>query len=176
MIFTTSTFKKFKTGDNKAFKKLYNKHYDSLYRFGLSFLSQQDEVEDILQEAFIKAWGLKNEFENENNFKSFLYTFIKNSCLNKIKHLKIKDKYKIYKAKTDITELDFQKQVMQEELVSNIQKELERLPKAAREVYLRSLDGLKNQEIAEDLGISINTVKLYKKNSKNQIQKRVINL
>lgn len=164
----TNTFSKFKRGHLPSFKELYELHLPALINFGCTYLVQQDEVEDIVQEAFIKSWEKRKQFDTETSFKAYLYTSVRNGCLNILKKQAVQDKYEKRQLHSP-EEPNMQERLIQQEVLQQIQSELDRLPKAAKEVYVRSLEGLKNKEIAEDLGISVNTVKLYKKNSKASV-------
>jgi RNA polymerase sigma-70 factor (ECF subfamily) len=169
-----SNIDKFRSGNQKAFKKLYDIHIDSLIRFGLTYISDKESVKDIVQDSFIKIWNKRSEFKTEESFKSYLYINIKNACLNQLKHEKVKDKYNIHQNHFSDKKEQFQDKIVQEEILLSINSIISELPKAAREVYLRSLEGLKNQEIAEDLDISINTVKSQKKRSAEIVKNKVL--
>ena len=74
-------------------------------------------------------------------------------------------------------ELDFtgvEKKALEEELIEAVKKEIEKLPEKRRQVFLKTkIDGLKNKEVAEQLGISIKTVEKHLKQAKDQIQKEL---
>ena len=80
-------------GKESAFKEIYEKYVSTLRYFGNKFLSDERLIEDILQDTFVSLWENRKKFNNELAIKSFLYTGVKNRCLNNLRHEKIKQKY-----------------------------------------------------------------------------------
>jgi RNA polymerase sigma-70 factor (ECF subfamily) len=165
---------KFRQGNHKAFKLLYDKHFDSLYLFGLRYIRTQNVVEDIVQDSFIKAWERKEDFNEEISFKSFLYKTVRNSSLNYISHEKVKEKFIHFHSNILEEDVYFDDNIVREELNQRIASAIEDLPEAARKIYSLSLEGLKNNEIAEDLSISVNTVKTQKQRASKFVRQRVL--
>ena len=99
--------------------------------------------------------------------KSFLYTTTRNLCLNHLKHKKIEHQY-IQAIKIEEEEAEEQfylEEVTYQETHRILRAAIDQLPPQTREVILVSLDGKNNNEIAETLDISVNTVKTLKKNA-----------
>lgn len=165
---------RFRRGSHSAFKLLYDKHFDSLFLFGLRYIRTQNVVEDIVQESFIKVWERRKDFYDEVSFKSFLYKTVRNSSINYLTHQKVKDKFVHFHS--NILEQDeyFYDNIIKEELNQKITSVIDDLPAAAREVYSLSLEGLKNHEIAEDLSISVNTVKTQKQRASKFVKRRIL--
>lgn len=177
MIFTKrNTIERFRDGDHKAFRALYDIHFDSLYLFGLKYIPAQDVVEDIVQDTFIKVWERREDFYDELSFKSFLYKSIRNACLNHFEHKKVKDKYINYQKVIFGSDSFFSDSIIEEELNQIIENTLNELPEASRDIYILYLNGLKNQEIADDLGISVNTVKTQKQRATKFLKHRLIEI
>ena len=177
MIFNKrNTIERFRNGDHKAFRALYDTHFDSLYLFGLKYIPSQDVVEDIVQDSFIKVWERRDDFFDEPSFKSFLYKSIRNSCLNYFEHKKVKDKFINYQKIIFGGESFFNDSIIEEELNQIIANTLNELPDASRDIYMLYLNGLKNQEIADDLGISVNTVKTQKQRANKFLRHRLIEI
>jgi len=157
-----SLLKQFRNGDNVAFKKIYDRYFDALYLFGFKYISCQDIIEDIIQEVFIKTWEKRSYFFHELALKAFLYKSVKNSCLNQIHHQTVKKKFESRQDQNSYDENIFFRNIIEEEVNRHISEAVKELPESARIIYLLSLNGVKNKEIAEDLKISINTVKTQK--------------
>lgn len=153
-------------GGDSEFKVLYYKYYNTLVVFGLKFIYDQAVIEDIVQEAFIKLWERKKNFTHENAIRAFLYKAVHNSSLNYLEHLKVRKKHS--REATPLTDAGepLSHLIIEEEVHRAISEAVNRLPEAARAIYLMSLNGIKNHEIAEDLNISINTVKTQKTRAK----------
>ena len=167
---------KFRSGNQSAFKNLYDKYYDALYLFGLKFIPNQDAVEDLVQESFIKVWEKRNSFYHEAALKAFLYKSVRNACINYLDHQKVTRKYESQADKDILSHDYFLNNVIEEEVNRIISETLQKLPESARLIYLLSLKGLKNAEIAEDLSISINTVKTQKQRASKFLKENLKDL
>jgi RNA polymerase sigma-70 factor (family 1) len=150
-------------GNRKAFKAVFDEYFNALCAFGYKYLADQFVVEDMVQESFISFWEKRQDFSHINALKSFLYTSVRNKCLNHLKHQAVVHKHEnalVYELETDHA---FASLVIEEETFNQLFVEIRTLPPSAREIMLLALNGLKNQEIAYELNITINTVKTQKK-------------
>ncbi|NJB82155.1 RNA polymerase sigma-70 factor [Wenyingzhuangia aestuarii] len=147
------------------YDELYNSLYGSLCVFSNKYVDNLEKSKDIVQEVFIKLWNHKILTEPEDAIKAYLYTSVRNKSLD---YLKSKE----YKVKTKATNVDlrllqsetyFEKEVLIEEVSRLVDNALKTLPNKCREVVELSMKGRQNDEIAEELNISINTVKSQKK-------------
>ncbi|OAZ04562.1 RNA polymerase sigma factor [Flavobacterium succinicans] len=145
-------------------KKLFNEHYRSLVQYSNRFLSI-DECEDLVQDVFINLWEKETTFQDELHLKLYLYKAVRHKCYNIIKHNLVKNKY----VSSTIQALEdddlFLKHILEEDIVSQLYTAIEHLPDRKKEIIKLSLKGLKNSEIAEVLGIQLQTVKTLKSQS-----------
>ncbi|PXX97778.1 RNA polymerase sigma-70 factor [Marinifilum breve] len=170
------SIEKFRSGSQSAFKSLYDKYYEALFLFGQKYVTNSEVVEDLVQESFIKVWEKKSSFYHEAPLKAFLYKTVRNSCLNYLDHQKVERNYEA-QTKTDVLCEDyFLNNVIEEEVNRIIADTVGKLPESARAIYLLSLRGLKNAEIAEDLNISINTVKTQKQRASKFLKENLKDL
>lgn len=160
---TNQLFHKIKSGDVKAFEGLFNQLYPSMCIVAREYVKDDGVAEDIAQEAFIKLWNSKDQYDTISSLKSFLYIMVKNLSLNHLKRDKLGNKYADSLMKEDF--LNFNNQIIEEETYRILQQAIEELPKQSSKVMMLSLQGLQNQEIAERLDVSVNTVKTLKYNS-----------
>ncbi len=150
-------------GDRKAFRSVFDEYFNALAAFGYKYVTDQFEVEDLVQEAFISFWEKREDFNHINAVKSFLYTSVRNKCLNHLKHQTVVQKHEkalVYELESDHA---FSSHVIEEETFNQLFVEIRNLPPSAQEIMLLALNGLKNQEIADELKVSVNTVKTQKK-------------
>jgi RNA polymerase sigma-70 factor (family 1) len=155
----------FRKGDSQAFACFFHIHYRALCFFAGKIIFDKAEAEDIVKDAFIKLWRKHDDFETAQNIKAFLYITTRNACLNFLRHTQVKDTFnKEYAYLEDSNHEDqVLNQIIRTELLREIYEKIEELPEKRREVFkLAYLDGLKNEEIAEYLNISIFTVKEHK--------------
>ncbi len=163
--------KELSQGKEDAFSQLFERYYTPLVIFAVSYLEDEEMARDIVQDVFLSLYNNKEIFSTISKLKAYLYTFVKNNCLNYIRKEKVKDKYISYTLYIDKDEDLFWDKVLEEEVYYYLYKAIDKLPPKARQVYLLTMDGLKNKEIAEQLNISIETVRSHKKNNKRLLKK-----
>jgi RNA polymerase sigma-70 factor (family 1) len=154
----------FNEGDAASFKHLFDLYYPQLFAFARNFVGYED-AQDIVANTFMKLWQQKENINSISNIKAFLHTTIKNSCLNYLRHEKLKvDKQKeiVYLSERDL-EIDFSVSEIEANIYQRIFEEVENLPEKCKEVFkLAFFKRLKNAEIAEILKINEQTVKNQK--------------
>lgn len=149
----------------KDYKNLFDSTYPAMCLFAVKYVKDLDIAKDIVQDVFIKIWELKVVFQNENAVKSFLYTSIKNKSLDYLKSRYVKNTETFSMADITLVEDDsfFMNEVIVAEVSYTIQNAIATLPPKCAEILKLSIQNFKNEEIAEQLNISINTVKAQKK-------------
>lgn len=143
-----------------GFEEIFKAHYQALCAFAFGVVSDADMSEEIVQDVFVKLWTNKNEIEITKSVKSYLYKAVRNSSLNAIKHLKVKEEYKRHnKIERDKAECTLSDDLVENELDRQIKAAIDHLPTERKKIFLLSRnEGLKYKEIAEKLGISVKTV------------------
>ncbi|TKG96941.1 RNA polymerase sigma-70 factor [Puteibacter caeruleilacunae] len=155
-------------GDKKAYQNVYYEYYERLVHLGRTYLQSNEEAKEVVQDAFMKLWEIRQNLQPDSNIRNFLFTLVKNSCLNRIKqrqtvidhhnkliHLQLQYSFEsLSKMGYDYMEI--------EELKSKIETAIENLPEHCRKVFCMSrFEELKNREIAERLDVSQKTVEAH---------------
>lgn len=153
-------------GEDKAYEQLFKQYYKPLVLFADSYINDTELAKDTVQDIFLSLFCNKEIFTTIDKLKSYLYTAIKNKCLKHIRHAKVKDKYASHINISEEEDDDFWNKVLEEEIYFHLLQAVEKLPPKTKDVYLLSLKGFKNKEIAENLDISIETVKSHKRTGK----------
>lgn len=166
-----SSIIEFQHGDKEACKLIFNMLYPVMCSFARKYIGSDEDSEDIAQEIFIELWHQHAKFESLNQIKAFLYLSVKNKCLNFRKHQIVKDKYSD-SFQSDI-EQSFDEYIIEAEVIQNLNTLIESLPEQRKQIILQSMQGLSNNEIAENMSISINTVKLHKKIAYRQLRDKL---
>ena len=147
-------------GDEDAFCELYATYKNRLIYFAMRFLKSREYAEDVFQDAFT-VFGQSRRFINPDaSFSSYLYTIMRNRILNQLRNAANEEKLKesILSQALDYTE-DTKREVMLNDLKSLISHALQQLTPRQREIFEMSREAqLSHKEIADKLGISINTV------------------
>ncbi len=147
--------------DKNAFELVFNENYSLLCAYAYKFLTDDDQAEEVVQEVFVKFWEKCDRIEPDSSVKSYLYRSVHNTCLNYIKHQKVKDAYKEYFLMYQNIFEDSDVSKEQQEIIKMIYEEIDNLPPRCSEIFkLSRFEGLKYQEIAEHLNISIKTVEV----------------
>lgn len=149
-------------GDSKALKEFFTSFYPSLCVFTKKYVSELDVAQDIAQESFLLLWEQKKKFENIKALKGFLYSTARNKYLN---HIKLKAIHDDFSRNELLREDLLYELVIEEETYRIIYQAIKKLPTQTSRIIELSMKGYKNQEISEELNVSINTVKTLKKNA-----------
>lgn len=151
--------------DTNAFEQLFKDNYAKLCYFASQLLNDAVAANDVVQEVFVNYWNLNvAERLKIGSTKGFLYQSVKNACLNKLRRQKIEHFYLSQQEAEPSEDAKVLNLMIRAEVLAEINKILVTLPNSCQQIFrMGYLDGLKNQEIADQLGISINTVKTQKK-------------
>lgn len=147
-------------GDEDAFCELYATYKNRLIYFAMRFLKSREYAEDVFQDAFTVVWQSRRFINPDASFSSYLYTIMRNRILNQLRNAANEEKLKesILSQALDYTE-DTKREVMLNDLKSLISHALQQLTPRQREIFEMSCEAqLSHKEIADKLGISINTV------------------
>lgn len=138
------------TGD---FEKYFRKLYMPLGMYALRIVDDADVAEDMVQDAFVKAWQYIAGGGEIDNYTSFMYRAVRNTCLTYLRN------------KRETLDESFIPDTGPEEIDTSLRdariwKAIDELPERCREIFLMSKrDGLTNEEIADELDLSVKTVK-----------------
>jgi len=154
----------FETSDSISFEALFNEFFDRLVYFSYQLTGDKDQARDIAQEAFIKYWDRRYMVApNKIAVKNFLYSTVRNASLNSIRHNKIVEDFNQLQGVAEPEQPPVIDAIITAEVVSQIHSALQSLPANYRSISVLSyFEGKKNGEIADDLDISVNTVKKQK--------------
>lgn len=144
-------------------KKIFNDNFRFYYRplcmYALHYVKDIDSAEDIVQDCFTEIWERKEDLANVSNMKAYLYTMVRNKCGHYLK-----ERLRQEMTNEDISHLEYEandeeyeeRSFMEAKMLTTI----ENLPERCREALLLSRrDGLKHEEIAKYMSVSVNTVK-----------------
>jgi RNA polymerase sigma-70 factor (family 1) len=155
----------FQNGSLEAYNSLFTSYYKPLCFFSQKLLNRTDMAEDMVKDAFVKLWNKRADFDHIQKIKSFLYTTVRNACLNELRHLKVKSSYESdYQSDPDNHIGDsILGHLIHTELMQAIYEEIESMPEKRRQVFnYFYIIGLSMEEIARQMGISVFTVKEHK--------------
>lgn len=150
------------------FEEIYVSYFSRMKYFALEYVLLEEDAENIVQDVFTELWGKKELLTYDINLIAFLFTSVKNRCIDLLRHKmvvrdaidQIQEEYQItLKVKLASLELFNQSHLSDQDIEMKITEVINALPEKCREIFIKSkLEGKKQKEIAEELNISIKTV------------------
>ena len=151
--------------DKKAFDALFEGYFERLYVFSFNLIGNEQEAEDIAIEVLTRLFRLSDQFRGLSNITAFLYISVRNRSLDYLRMVKrqtTKRQKEFYRLANEDPNLENTK--IHGEQMKALYAAIEQLPEECRKVVeLIYLEGLKYQEVAGRLGISINSVKTQRR-------------
>lgn len=165
-------FLEFKSGRESAYKEIYERYWELLYKHANGMLANEEEAKDVVQDVFFNLWKLRQSKGAPKPLGPFLFCATRNAVLNKVKHLKVAQKYELH-VKHMITGENRlpDDYVIEKELALKISSGIDNLPVKMREIFnLSRNENLSHKEISDKLNISDKTVKRQISNALNVLR------
>ena len=154
-------FARVERGDVEAFTVVYKKYHKLLYVLAYRYLMNKTMAEDAVQHVFTRFWEFRSELRVGVSLKNYLVTMTKNHILNVIRNTAVAKNYEIAQS-TPEYEDTLVENLEKKELMSLFYQALDKLPSQKREICMMKVrDELTNQEIAERMHLSVNTIKTH---------------
>lgn len=175
-----------KSGDEKAFKYIYDRHYVLLCHFAERLLNDLPLAEEVVDDAIFYLWEHRTEVEITHSLHAYLLRAVRNRCLNELNSLVNRQESRMSSLplpeNLDFLDVIFEEKrtplgyLLEQELEEKLLTHIEELPAECKTVFKKSrFEGKKYEEIALELNISINTVKYHIKNALAFLQKKFEN-
>ncbi len=157
----THLVKRFKRGEEGAFRKIYDRYHKPIYAIALKYLKSKSLAEDAVHDVFIKLWDYRDKLDASQSLKGFLFTSAKNHVLNMIRDDKRADqRSKNYGHLRSVSKNTTLNKLTLKNYYKVFGECLKNLPNGKREIFeLKMNQELTNKEIADQLDVSVNTVK-----------------
>ena len=156
------------TGDNKAFKKIYDQHSGTMYSICLRYMNNEDEAKDALQEGFIKVFKNISKFKFTGSFEGWMKRIFVNSSIELIRKRKMH---------LDVSELNSNELPLTAKIetgsmdAEKMMTLVQQLPEGYRTVFnMFIVDGYSHKEISDYLEISESTSKTQLFKARKQLQ------
>ncbi|MDR0892312.1 MAG: RNA polymerase sigma-70 factor [Mediterranea sp.] len=156
----------------RSFKLLFDDYYPVLCVFSSRFINDREMCKDIAQETLLSYWERRADFDSLSQVKGFLYTVVRNKCLNILRRepISVHDYY------TNSIDDDFESVIIEQETYTIVRQAVNNLPMQMRRVIFYAMEGMKNKEIAEKLGVSEGTVHTLKKIAYRKLRNSLQNI
>jgi RNA polymerase sigma-70 factor (ECF subfamily) len=163
----------FEKGEEAAFDCLFREYYPALSYFAGRLVTEIKTAEDIVQDCFVRLWQRRGQFSTISSIKSYLYTMVRNDCLKHLGRQKRSGVFPLNPATEPCVETSLIAADTLRELYQLIESLSPRLQQIIRLYYL---EGKTNQEIAQELDISPDTVIRQRLRAVLALRKRKISL
>lgn len=159
-----------KEGKERAYKFLYDQHYQILCHVAAQYVKDDFLAETIVGDVIFHLWEVRESLEINTSIRSYLMTSVRNRCLDYLKsQYNQKEVSMSSPGLQDFPVLNYIKgddyplgRLLEQELEGEIIKAIDRLPEECRRVFhLSRFEEKKYEEIARELDISVNTVKYH---------------
>ena len=160
--------------DQVQFEQLFRTHFVPLSNFARQYIQDADACKEVVQKVFIRLWEMRQQIDPNKSINSYLYTSVKNRCLNYIRDHK---KFRSQLLDVDCGDIEIAVDADDrfiEELEDQIQSALEARPEKCRLVFEMSrFQDLKYKDIAQQLHISEKTVEAHMSKALKSLRERL---
>jgi RNA polymerase sigma-70 factor (family 1) len=160
MIRDTDIIRRIRQGDVRQFESLFRSSYVSLVRYARTLIRDHDTAEEIVQDLFFRIWKDREKIVIESSLNGYMFRAVHNRCLHHIEHLKVIEKHAEEMSLRIVENPDNPSDILSyKELQGRVASVLEKLPERCGKIFcMNRFEGLKYNEIAEKLSVSIKTV------------------
>jgi len=157
---------------SSEFKMLVMPYSERIYRMAHRFMGNREEAEDMVQEVYLKLWGLRGKLDTYNSIEALSIRITRNLCLDTLRRRKINQDA----MKSERVIGDAYSETPEESLENKEEKELVRslisaLPEPQRSlVHLRHIEGKEYDEIAEMVNMNVNAIRVSISRARKQMR------
>jgi len=161
---------RWKAGDQAAATKLVERHSSALGRFAVSSGARGD-VEELVQDTFVRAFSSLDGFRGESSFRTWLFTIERRLLLDRVRAERRRpDRVEIQEADA-VTEFDALDAMVAGETEGKVQRAIERLSPTQRQVFtLRVAEGMSYRDIAEAVGTTEGAARVHYHNAMRSVK------
>ncbi len=151
-----------KRGKPEALEEIMARYAGQVYHFALNLVKSESLAEELSQDVFVRIWNSRTSIEPDRNFQGFMYTIARNVCLNYLKSAAGQARVRTSYLEGEITHhLNPEQILISRQEYQILQEAIESLSPRRKTIFnLSRREGLSHQQIAEKLGITVNTVKV----------------
>ncbi len=161
---------RWKSGDSRAASLLVNRHADALARFAVSS-GERDDVEELVQDTFVRAFGSLDSFRGESSLRTWLFTIERRLMLDRRRSERRQRAMVSIEPSNAVTEYDALDGLLAEEAENRVRKAVTRLSPTQYEVFtLRAEQGLSYKEIAEVVGTTEGAARVHYHNAMRAVK------
>ena len=141
-------------------EEIFRAHHKMLCKVAYTIVKDKSTAEDIVQDVFLTIWRKRDELTIDSNVKGYLYRAVSNSCLNHLQSYHKRNMKSFDSFDDQALGASFSQDTIDaSRLDEAIQRAIEKLPPRCKIIFaLSRFEGLKYQQIADSLKVSVKTV------------------
>ena len=157
---------------SSEFKLLVMTYSSRLYRMAFRLMNSREEAEDIVQEVYVKLWGMRNELKSYNSIEALAVRITRNLCLDHLRRRKVnQNAMKAEQMKEEMHSVSPAEQLEKKEEAEMIHTLIAALPEPQRSlVHLRHLEGKEYEEISEMVNMNVNAIRVSISRARKQMR------
>ncbi len=157
--FEKQLLKSIRQGDIKSYEFLFRLHYEPLLSYSITITKSEADSEEVVQDLFYRIWKDRKRLNIKHSISAYLYQSVFHNSLQIVKRGKLNEKYVQYSLNQPRQDIDPAEILKYEELNRAFFQLMEELPEKRKLIFkMNRIQGLKYQEIADELSISLKTV------------------
>ena len=143
-----------------------------LYRMAFRLMNSREEAEDIVQEVYVKLWGMRNQLDKYNSIEALCVRITRNLCLDQLRRRKVNhNAMKADKLREDNYPETPSENLEKKEDAELLHALISALPEPQRSlVHLRHLEGKEYEEIAEMVNMNVNAIRVSISRARKQMR------
>ena len=164
---------RWQTGDERAATLLVERHAPAVARY-VSSLGVREDVEDVVQETFVRAFANLERFRGESSFRTWVCTIARNLVRDRVRSLKFERLQVPIEEEHAVTGDDPHEDAVAEETEGKLVRAMEKLSPMQRQVFtLRVAEGMAYKEIAEAVGSTEGAARVHYHNAMRTIKEHL---
>jgi RNA polymerase sigma-70 factor (ECF subfamily) len=170
-------------GNPSAFREVFMALYPRLKGYCRLFIPDHQLVDDIIQDGFIVVWENHKNIQPEKSVENLFFVVVKNRCLNELKKRKLEEgniglENLPGSELQHLYQLDFtdkEEKSLEELVIESLHKAVDELPEKMKLVFTRcKIEGRKQKEVANELGISLKMVEKQISKAREHIREKLL--
>lgn len=165
--------------DDSSLQLLYRHFYKALVAFAIQAVETQESAEEIVQDIFVKTWQKHNTFKSTATLKAYMYNGVRNECISHLRRQQTAQE-RIRQFEKDYHQLQMGTEESmagslphREEAIRQLLLAIDSLPPKLRELFLLAIRGKSSEDIAQEMGITLQTVKKQRQRGLERLRKEL---
>lgn len=160
--------------NDDSLEMLYSNFYKALVVFSVQIVSDISVAEEIVQDIFVRTWQKRNTYKSVGTLKAYLYNSVRNKSISYMRHKNVeRSRIEAFERDFRLMQEDDEQAVEQhrEEMFRKLLLAIDALPPKQRQLFMLTVQGKTSEEIAEEMNISVLTVKKQRQRGLERLRK-----